>query len=565
MSTIEIDYNAKTGRFIIKSAPWEVGRMRALPNRRWDQKTKVWTAPAIRLNVEHIQKEFKDAVITDSAQKAIAEAGKKAGMVGRPQLPPGYQFKTPPYGHQKEGLVKMFPHNAFALFMEMRTGKSKLVIDYASAHRMEGNTDSVVVVCPYSIRRNWVDELSMHCPFGHSSFILDTSAPKKFTEWLNTPSEFRWLIVGVESLATGSAASYIEKFLLTTTKALMIVDESHKIKTPSANRSQECVRLSRMAERRVILTGTSVANGPMDLYMQFEFLDPNIIGVGDFYSFRNRYAIMGGYEGKQIIGYQNLPELMEIIEPFVYQVSRKDVFDLPPVIRQVRRVKMSKEQAALYKTMAKQKFINIDEGVLSAQTTLEKMLRLQEISGGVVAYENPAGKPKFLHKRIDGTPAKITEMMAVLEEITGSVIIWCAYRKEITMVVEALSARYGEDQIVEIHGGVDDGNRHRNVYGLFQAKKVRFLVGNPVVGGIGLKMSAAETVIYYSNTFNYTDRVQSEDRTQSSDQTKSVLYIDLVCEDTVDEIVLEALENKQDVSDYVTRSIGDIKRRLSLV
>ena len=274
---------------------------------------------------------------------------------------------------------------------------------------------------------------------------------------------------------------------------------------------------------------------------------------------------MGGYDDKQIIGYQNLPELMEVVSPFVHQVSRKDVFkDLPPKIRAVRRVKMTKEQADLYKTMAKQKYVNVDEGVLTAQTTLEKMLRLQEITGGVVAYENPALKPKFLHKRIGGTPAKLTEMMSVLEEIDGSVIVWCAFVEEIKMVVEGLSKMYGAAQVVEIHGDISEEGRHHNVYEMFQAKKARFLVGNAATGGVGLKMSAAETVIYYSNTFSYTDRIQSEDRTQSSDQMKNVLYVDLVCEGTVDEVIIEALDGKQDVSDYVRTSINAVNHRLSL-
>jgi SNF2 family DNA or RNA helicase len=169
-----------------------------------------------------------------------------------------------------------------------------------------------------------------------------------------------------------------------------------------------------------------------------------------------------------------------------------------------------------------------------------------------------------LHRRIDGVSPKVSELLSVLEEITGSVIIWCAYREEIAMVAEALRKRYGDKDVVEIHGGVEEDDRHRNVYELFQTRISRFLVGNAATGGMGLKMSAAETVIYYSNTFNYTDRVQSEDRTQSSDQTKKVLYIDLLCEDTVDELILEALDNKQDVSEFVRKSIHEVNHRLSL-
>lgn len=563
-NSITIDYVERTGRFVIHSPAHMAGTIRAMPNRRWDQTRKVWTAPAIRSNAKFMVERFTEKCYTTSAHAALqrALAGPK---VLDSSIPDGYNFKLKPYAHQRVGLDKMFNQRAFALFMQMRTGKSKVFIDYASAHHMCGDADSVVVVCPYSIRKNWESEISANCPYDHSIHLLDTTKPKKFDEWVVSGSKFRWLIVGVESLAAGSAKEYVERFLLTTTKAVMGVDESHKIKNATANRSKECVRLGKMAERRVIMTGTPSANGPMDMFMQFEFLDPNIIGIGDYYSFRNRYAVMGGYEDKQIIGYQNLEELMEVISPFVYQVDRKDVFDLPPVVRQTRMVKMSKEQAALYKSMAKNKFVCHDDGALNAQTTLEKMLRLQEITGGVVAYENPNGKPKFLHRRIGKSSAKTEELLSTLEGVDGSVIIWCAYREEMAMVTEALRLEYGEEQVVEVHGGIEENDRHINVYELFQKKKARFLVGNAATGGVGLKMSAADTVIYYSNTFNYTDRVQSEDRTQSADQTKSVLYIDLVCEGTVDELIIDALSNKQDVSDYVKKSISDVNSRLALV
>lgn len=575
MSDIVIDFNKKNGRYIISSPPWMVDRMRAIPNRKWDSKGKVWTAPAIRINSQYIREKMTDAKLTADAAAAIEEALSRTVKPIGATTPAHYVPKTTPFQHQLIALNKAFPNKVFALLMEMRTGKSKVFIDYAAAHRMLGNVNMVVVICPYSIRKNWLAELATHCPIDTSVCILDTAKPKNFDKWVSESHDFKWLIVGVESLAAGSAKDYVERALLTTTRSLMGVDESHKIKNHKATRTEQCIRLGRMAERKIIMTGTPVANHPLDFYSQFEFLDPNIIGVGDYYSFRNRYAVLGGFENKQVLGYQNMPELMELISPFIYRVSRKDVFDLPPIVQTTRYVKMSARQREHYLDMAKRKTTSTNTGTITAQTVLEKMLRLHEISGGVVSIQDEAGgvlddpsiKRKYTKNRIDPISAKTSELLEFVEEVdpSDSVIIWCAYREEISMVTEALRDRYGRDQVVEIHGGISGEERHHNVSDLFQNKKAKFLVGNQMTGGVGLNMSAASVVIYYSNTFSYVDRRQSMDRTQSIQQSKSVLYVDLVTEGTVDEIVMQALNSKSDVHEYVTRSIDDVHQRISIV
>jgi SNF2 family DNA or RNA helicase len=152
-----------------------------------------------------------------------------------------------------------------------------------------------------------------------------------------------------------------------------------------------------------------------------------------------------------------------------------------------------------------------------------------------------------------------------MEETDGAVIIWCRFLEEIAMVSEALRETYGRRSVVEIHGGIGEQQRDDNVQA-FQRGEARFLVGNAATGGVGLNMTRAETVVYFSNSFSFTDRDQSEDRAHRIGQTKSVTYIDLVCEGSVDEVVLDALRSKKDVSEYVRRSINDanedILRRL---
>jgi hypothetical protein len=298
----------------------------------------------------------------------------------------------------------------------------------------------------------------------------------------------------------------------------------------------------------------------MDVFMQFEYLDANIIGIGDFYSFRNRYAIMGGFEDRQVVGYQNMEELIEMLAPFVFQVRKSEVLtELPPKIYETREVQLNDEQKRLYKDIAKRdKTVSGDRG-LTVTTVLERMLRLQEIAGGIITFErNPDlhNTSKFDKERVTGKNPKVEELLAIAEENEVSTIVWCRFIEEIHMVTEALRERYGDDQVVQIYGAIDEDTRWANVSDLFQSKKARFLVGNAATGGVGLNMTAAELVVYYSNSFSFTDREQSEDRAHRIGQTQSVTYIDLIAEGTVDAVVVEALRGKRDVSEFVRASIN---------
>jgi len=564
-----IDYDPKTGRFIVSSPPWLLEKVRQIPNRRWDSRRRVWTAPALRANAEYILVAFQSCCLTDRASAAAQAALEKSRPVQGSMFPAGYTFRTTPRPYQRQALDRAFDKNVFAYYMDMGTGKTKVSLDLLGALYLDQKVDRLLVVTKFSTRKNWEREIGIHLPFDADILVLDTAKPRVFEKWNTTVDRFKILIVGTESLAAGSAVNYADAFLMVSTRAAMVVDEAHMIKNHSAVRSKACVSLGRKAEYRFIMTGTPVANGPMDVFMQFEFLDPNIIGIGDYYSFRNRYAVMGGFEGKEIVGYQNLDELIELISPFIFQVRKSEVLtELPPKVFTVREVQMTDEQKRLYRQISKEdKAVSGDRGV-TVKSVLERMLRLQEICGGVITYErNPDlyNPNKYEHCRVSGKNPKVEELKAIMEETDGAVIIWCRFLEEIAMVSESLRETYGRRSVVEIHGEIGEQQRDDNVQA-FQRGEARFLVGNAATGGVGLNMTRAETVVYFSNSFSFTDRDQSEDRAHRIGQTKSVTYIDLVCEGSVDEVVLDALRSKKDVSEYVRRSIndanGDILRQL---
>lgn len=558
-SDVRIDYEKKTSRFIIVTPPWMVDKVRKIPNRRWDSKRRIWSAPALRANSDFLLNNFPIHAFTDLAREVANQTLDRAPRNITP-FPVLYPFKTEPRKYQRVGLDKAWKKEAFAFHMDMGTGKTKTSLDLMAAYYIDGKVERVLVVTKFSTRRNWEAEIGIHCPMQCSVHILDTSKAKAFEDWnVADDGSLKFLIVGTESLAAGNAFKYAQKFVNSALAVAMIVDEAHMIKTHSAVRSKNCVTLGKSARYRIAMTGTPIANGPMDMFMQFEFLDPNIIGIGDFYSFRNRYAIMGGYEDRQVVGYQNLDELIELVSPFVYQVRKSDVLkELPPKIYEVREVQLNDEQKRLYKEISKRdRAVSGDRGI-TVKTVLERMLRLQEIAGGVITYErNPDiyNTSKFDHVRISGKNPKIEELMEIVGENSCSTVIWCRFVEEIQLVTEALVEKYGASSVVQVYGAIDEDTRWDNVSVKFQSGQARFLVGNAATGGVGLNMTAAELVVYYSNSFSFTDREQSEDRAHRIGQTKSVTYVDIVASGTVDETVVKALRDKKDVSEFVRTSI----------
>jgi len=279
--------------------------------------------------------------------------------------------------------------------------------------------------------------------------------------------------------------------------------------------------------------------------------------------------VMGGYRDPktnkpmEIVGYQHIDELIDTIRPWTYQVRKEEVLDLPPKVYQVRMVQATKEQKDLIKIIKKDAGYQVEDREVVLKHVLEKMMRLHQVSGGWIGerYEMENGrKDTRLHRVVepDANP-KLAELGAILDEARGKqAIIWCAYRHEISDVVAFLLGRgMGAEEIGQLHGGIEEKDRQRTNDD-FQSGRVQIIVGNAATGGMGFTLTAAELVVYYSNTQKLVDRLQSEDRAHRHGQTRSVLYVDIVVEKTVDATFLKALKDKKDVSDYVRDKLGDL-------
>lgn len=435
--------------------------------------------------------------------------------------------------HQNRAVNKAWPHNGFAFFHVMGNGKTASSIALANLRRAHGLIDQVLVVPPTSVKGVWSQEYDKYSAMEQEVFILDAGGkiPTKF-------DKFPVVVVGIESFSQGTGYDKAHEFA-SRKRTMVIIDESSSIKNHSSGRTKRAWELGQRADFRLILTGTNVTQGIQDLYAQMYFLDPCVIGELSFYSFRSKYVVMGGFEQRKVIGYRNVEQLFDKIRPYCDVVRKKDMKGLPPKNYQIRQIKASAEQVRACKEIAKNMKTVLGDREISVKNTLEALLRFQQIAGGF----DPNGAP------LSSNP-KMTELMNLLEEVEGKVIIWARYLPEIKAISEALEKRW-PGSVLTLTGAVPSEERQSMVNDFQTNEQKRFFVANQATGAKGLTLTAATVAIYYSNTFSHEDRSQSEDRCHRMGSTLPVTYIELVTDLKVDRLVTSALARKKDVADYV--------------
>mgnify|MGYP003625560205 FL=1 len=477
--------------------------------------------------------------------------------MSREDMIKNYKFKTKPYDHQKLALEKSWAEKTYALFMEMGTGKSKVLVDNIAILYDTAAIRGALIVAPKGVYKNWYDiEIPVHLPdhVKHSKVLWEPTSSKKKQLELDTlfdgKPELKILIMNVEAFSTPKGLQFAKKYLsLFNGRALFGIDESTTIKNPTAKRTKSILQLGNLATYRRILTGSPVTKSPLDLYTQCMFLDKKHLGLDSYYSYRARYAHMvkrnfGGRQVQIIDSYRRLDELAGKLDHFSYRVLKEDCLDLPPKVFTTRIVELSTEQKEQY-VMMKQAAIAEHKGkLMSSATALTTLLRLHQITCGTFKADDGTVTPIKNNR--------ITALMDCLAEIEGKAIIWATYREDLKNIVTALKKAYGEASTVEYHGGVDATLRQDNI-AQFQDVKgpTRFFVGNAQTGGYGITLTAANTVIYYSNNYDLEKRLQSEDRAHRIGQTGSVTYVDLVAEKTIDERIIKSLKDKVNIANEI--------------
>lgn len=495
----------------------------------------VWTDSAWkqrRLYKERVEKE---------------EAIRKQKLEAIPEGAYDFQFKTVPFEHQKKAFILSKDLEYFGYFMEMGTGKTKVVID-VSAHLYSSNSiECLIIVAPNNVHGQWIDEqIPIHMPdwLLYESVAYKASnknTVKSMEKLLNsTDNTLKIIAFNIESLSNKKGVAAIHSFLIKY-RCLLVIDESSRIKTPGSLRTKAALKLAGLAHYRRIMSGAPITKGYEDLYSQLKFLHPDVLGFGSFYTFRNYYCIMGGFEMREIVGYRPncIKELEAKMEAYSFRITKKECLTLPDKVYMTRFVDLTEEQKSIYKLLVDDFEAEINGGKINAPLAITKMLRMQQVICGHAVDDD---------EKIHDVPSnRLDVLIECVEEAQGKVIVWSRFIHDIKKI--SLAMNHKKIRHRTYYGEVKQADREIGMKAFKEDPSVKVFLGQPASGGTGLNLQEATTVIYYSNDFNADTRWQSEDRAHRIGQKNKVTYIDIIAKNSIDIKILQALRSKKNLAD----------------
>lgn len=437
----------------------------------------------------------------------------------------------------------------FGFLFEMGCGKSLAALAVAGAAYQMGAVRKVLVVAPASVCNVWIHELEDYAAYPFTAAILSGTKQARLNALKKLDEEpgdaLKVAVINYESVWREG----LFKAIMEWSADLVIADESQRIKTYNTKSSQAMHRLGEKARYKLALSGTPIQTNAMDLFSQYQYLDPAVFG-NNYFSFRARYAVMGGYQDKQVIGYRRMDELIRKEYSIAYRVTKKDALDLPEQLFQTRYIQMEGTARKRYNELVEYSFMELEKDKeVTANTVLTKLLRLQQFTGGYV-------KPDDSDKLVPVFDGKLQALKDILEDYVLSagkkLVIFCRFRPEILVISDLLKKmkiRFGC-----IFGDVKMETRGEIVQDFQNNPETRVFLAQIDTAGLGITLTAADTCVYYSVNYNYAAYSQSLSRIHRIGQKNACTYIHLVVEDTVDEHVLEALEMKEDLARTVVDS-----------
>lgn len=515
--------------------------IKRFPGRVW--KRPFWVLPLTQEMVQDVEQVFgrfdtvtKDDKLTAFLARKREEQKEVLAWKQQDQLEliPGTKFHLEPYKHQKVGLALCQRRKNFGLFMEMGTGKTKVILDLLGNYYKDGQVKRPsLIVAPVAVINNWKREAALNQPHLRVVVAQGTQGKKLLAIDQVKQGLADVVVINYESLWRLAEDFSIEWFA-------MVLDESTRIKHRGTQQAKAIIKLGRAASKKYIMTGTPAPNSPLELYNQIRFLDESVFG-SSWYAFRDRYAIMGGYGGYQVLGWKNLPELTQKLASISYRVLKKDCLDLPEKVYKEYRMPMEKDQAKFYKELADDLITTIAGTDIVATVVLAKLTKLRQIASGFVYRDDGATI------NLDKNP-KLDQLEILLQEIAPrhKVVIWTSFREELTLV-SAICSKLGL-KWVKLDGTINAKERDNVVQNFQNDETVRVFIGQQHAGGIGITLTAADYCIFFSNDYSHEIRVQAEDRLHRIGQRNQVTYIDLIMKGTLDSTIRRMLTNKEQLA-----------------
>lgn len=446
-------------------------------------------------------------------------------------------------------------NKGFGLLFEMGCGKTLTVIAIAGAGYQMGKVERLLIVAPTSVVAVWPKELQEYAKFKYTCKTLlgeKKQRIKQIDDLLKFP--FKALKVAVINYESTWRPEILEK-LKEFDADMVIADESQRIKTYDAAQSKAMHELGDQARYKLILSGTPVQTAAIDIWSQYRFLDKTVFG-DNFFKFRGRYAIMGGYGNKKIVGYKDLEGLIKKEHSIAFRVTKDEALDLPEQTFETRKIQFSQKEKNLYERIKKDSYAELDGGGhITATTVLTRLLRLQQLAGGFLIQDD-AQKPQLVSR------AKLDALGDIIEDyVIGSgkkLVIFARFIAEVKAIMELADKVLPKElKQVAIYGDIKKEDRGDIVKQFQEDPKTVLFIGQIDTAGTGITLTAADTCVYYSKNFNYATYSQSLSRIHRIGQRNCCTYIDLEIEGTIDELISKALSRKEDMAKTVVDNWRD--------
>lgn len=529
----------KDGKILLYDSYIFKESIKEISGRQWHPEEKAWSVPISRQDIETLDLlgcELSDELANIRQSFVSKNTANENTILPAP-------LKVSPYEHQLKGYnlacrsMGIIGNNSvspgFALLMEMGTGKTITSIAIVGKAYLTGKIKRLLILAPKSIVAVWEDEFSKFADFPYSLSVLTGTSAKK-TEQLKTI-----LHKGLEvAVVNYDSVPLIEKELTAWHPDFLICDESSKIKNPTAKMSKATYRIAKVCKYRLILTGTPIQNNPLDFFSQYKVLDDSIFGKS-FYAFKNEYAILGTYN--QPIGWRKLPELVKKAHSIAFRVTKAEALDLPDTIDEIRPVALEDKAQKLYKAFVKESYMELSKGEVTATNILTRLLRLQQITGGFIRPDEESERYEQV------SSAKLDALEDIIDTAISEnkkLVVIARFIPEIKEICKMLDKK--KIQYAHICGEVKD--RAAEVERFQNEPDCMIFVGQLQTVSMGLTLTAASTMVFYSLSYNFADYSQAKARIHRIGQKNNCLYIHLVVKNTVDETVLKALEQKENIA-----------------